>query len=102
MAMNGVMEKYEKHILPQFPQAGELLTDNAKFAGNAGGNADPDSLRGFGATEQYWNIPTSDGWTFSYADNGGGFVGATAPDGTRYMRGIGESQMKPVEYYQAQ
>lgn len=64
----------------------EIFWDQKNFVGNAGGADDPDSFRGFGPTEQYWNIPTQSGWFVRYGDNGSDICGAKAPDGTWYVR----------------
>jgi hypothetical protein len=75
------------YTMDEFNQeTGAFRWDEKKFSGNAGGNPDPDSRRGFGPTEQYWYIPTEGGWTVWYGDNGGDIQAATAPDGTHYVR----------------
>jgi hypothetical protein len=85
--MSGLtMSEFEKMV-------GEIEYSKKVFLGNSGGAPDPDSFRGFGATEQYWNAPTANGWTVAYGDNGAGIVGAVSPDGVKWkhdIRGVGE------------
>lgn len=57
-----------------------------KFLSNSGGADDPDSLRGFGSTEQWWRITTTDGFIVAYGDNGSGIQEYSSPSGRKYTR----------------
>lgn len=68
-------------MFPQLP-----LTEKSRtFLGNGGG-ADNDGFRGFGATTQFWQIETEDGFALSYDDNGAGVTWIACPDGSTLKR----------------
>jgi hypothetical protein len=75
-------QKYDRKDFEE-KVSGKMKWTEKQFAGNSGGAADS-SLRGFGATEQFWDVPTEGGWTIHYGDNGAGIQGAVSPDGEKY------------------